>query len=269
MPSNAGLGSSEILALAADSVAIYAGSTAGVYRSIDSGPNWTLASTGITNSDVRCLLVHHGYVFAGTRGGGVFRSSDHGLHWVSTGAGGIVYSLAATDSIIVAVGIGAFYRSLDHGATWEPAGSGTSGIPYSAAAVGNTFFVGTEKGVYRRTSSGTGWTSISPEMADVTVQGFAADDSCLYAGTYQTGVWRRPLNQVLPCCVGTTGNVNMEGIVDLADLTSLVSYLTGGGFVPPCTDEANINGVSIIDLTDLSALVSYLTGGGYLLPPCG
>ena len=70
------------------------------------------------------------------------------------------------------------------------------------------------------------------------------------------------------CCVGVTGNVNMAGIVDLADLSAIVSYLTGGGFVPSCTEEANVNATGIIDLADLSVLVSYLTAGGYTLPNC-
>jgi hypothetical protein len=71
-----------------------------------------------------------------------------------------------------------------------------------------------------------------------------------------------------PCCAGTRGNVNRSGIIDLADLSALVSYLTGGGYVLPCTDAANVNGTGIVDLADLSALVSYLTGGGYVLPSC-
>ena len=70
------------------------------------------------------------------------------------------------------------------------------------------------------------------------------------------------------CCVGTTGNVNLAGIVDLSDLSALVSFLTGGGYVLPCPDEANVNAAGIVDLSDLSSLVSYLTGGGYLLPNC-
>ncbi len=70
------------------------------------------------------------------------------------------------------------------------------------------------------------------------------------------------------CCTGTTGNVNMSGIVDLSDLSALVSYLTGGGYVLPCVPEANVNNSGIVDLSDLSALVSYLTGGGYVLPNC-
>ena len=70
------------------------------------------------------------------------------------------------------------------------------------------------------------------------------------------------------CCIGTTGNVNDAGIVDLGDLSALVSFLTGGGYILPCEEEANINNVGIVDLSDLSALVSYLTGGGYALPNC-
>jgi len=70
------------------------------------------------------------------------------------------------------------------------------------------------------------------------------------------------------CCVGVTGNVNYTGIIDLSDLSALVSYLTGGGYVLRCPAEANVNAAGIVDLSDLSALVSYLTGGGYLLPAC-
>ena len=70
------------------------------------------------------------------------------------------------------------------------------------------------------------------------------------------------------CCVGVTGNVNYTGIVDLSDLSSLVSYLTGGGYALPCPNESNVNATGIVDLSDLSSLVSYLTGGGYVLPNC-
>jgi hypothetical protein len=70
------------------------------------------------------------------------------------------------------------------------------------------------------------------------------------------------------CCTGTSGNVNLAGGVDLADLSALVSYLTGGGYLLTCIPEANVNGSGAVDLADLSALVSYLTGGGYVLPSC-
>jgi uncharacterized protein YkwD len=79
-----------------------------------------------------------------------------------------------------------------------------------------------------------------------------------------------PGDEIVPClcCVGTTGNINNSGGVDLADLSALVSYLTGGGYVLTCIPEANVNGSGAVDLADLSALVVYLTGGGYTLPSC-
>jgi hypothetical protein len=70
------------------------------------------------------------------------------------------------------------------------------------------------------------------------------------------------------CCPDSTGDINLSGVVDLTDLSALVSYLTSGGYVPPCMDAANVNAVGIVDLGDLSALVSFLTGDGYILPGC-
>jgi hypothetical protein len=70
------------------------------------------------------------------------------------------------------------------------------------------------------------------------------------------------------CCVGARGNVNLQGATDLADLSVLVMYLTGGMVSLPCTESANINGLASVDLADLSALVSYLTGGGFTPPSC-
>lgn len=70
------------------------------------------------------------------------------------------------------------------------------------------------------------------------------------------------------CCRGQTGNVNDAGIVDLADLSFLVSFLTGGGVSLACPAAANVNGIGTVDLADLSSLVNYLTGGGYTRPNC-
>ena len=71
-----------------------------------------------------------------------------------------------------------------------------------------------------------------------------------------------------PCCVGTTGNVNGLGIVDLGDLSALVGYLTTGTPALSCAEEANVNGLGIVDLSDLSFLIVYLTTGTLVLPSC-
>ncbi|MBK7140451.1 MAG: thrombospondin type 3 repeat-containing protein [bacterium] len=62
------------------------------------------------------------------------------------------------------------------------------------------------------------------------------------------------------CCQGTTGNVNLEGGIDLSDLSLIIGYLTMTPRpVLPCLEEANINAVEGIDLSDLSLLIAYLT----------
>ncbi len=62
------------------------------------------------------------------------------------------------------------------------------------------------------------------------------------------------------CCVGTRGNVNGAGTIDLTDLSMLIAYLvqtprpTLG-----CVEAANVNASGTIDLSDLSLLIGYLT----------
>jgi hypothetical protein len=70
------------------------------------------------------------------------------------------------------------------------------------------------------------------------------------------------------CCTGTTGNVNMTDGIDVSDLSSLVSYVSGGSYILPCPNEANVNGIGSIDVSDLSALVYYLSGADYTFPNC-
>jgi tartrate-resistant acid phosphatase type 5 len=70
------------------------------------------------------------------------------------------------------------------------------------------------------------------------------------------------------CCRGKTGNIDQLGIADLTDLSDLVSYLTEGGWIPVCPQEADLNNSGLVDLDDLTALVYYLTGAGFSLPNC-
>lgn len=69
------------------------------------------------------------------------------------------------------------------------------------------------------------------------------------------------------CCDGTTGNVNLKGIVDLADLSMLIAYLVADGPLI-CRDAANTNGTGIVDLADLSTLIAFISGAGGTLAAC-
>ncbi len=91
---------------------------------------------------------------------------------------------------------------------------------------------------------------------------FMSDGAVSFEGWYVDDI------AVTGCCESKTGNIDLTDIVNLADLSALVSYLTGGGYILPCNTAANVNRLGVVDLVDLSVLVSYLTGGGYTLPNC-
>ncbi|HUV29480.1 MAG TPA: hypothetical protein VMY05_00115 [Acidobacteriota bacterium] len=64
------------------------------------------------------------------------------------------------------------------------------------------------------------------------------------------------------CCLGETGNIDgdPEEIVDIGDLTTLISYLFISQVEPACMEEANTDGdiAGVVDIGDLTKLISYL-----------
>jgi len=73
-----------------------------------------------------------------------------------------------------------------------------------------------------------------------------------------------PIIHVSPagCCVGLTGNIDgdPDDIVDINDITRLISYLFMSGPPPVCMEEGNIDGDpdGVIDIGDVSRLIDYL-----------
>ncbi len=78
--------------------------------------------------------------------------------------------------------------------------------------------------------------------------------------------------EVTSCCIGNRGNVDLQGGVDVADITALVSYL-----FPPhdsllCTGAGNVDGLSYagvpVNVADITYLVAYLFQEGPEPAPC-
>jgi len=60
----------------------------------------------------------------------------------------------------------------------------------------------------------------------------------------------------------TSGDVNVDGTVNIADITYLVDYLFFGGPAPPVMETANVDGEGGVNIADLTYLVEYLFFGG-------
>ncbi|MCH8303733.1 MAG: hypothetical protein IIB94_01235 [Candidatus Marinimicrobia bacterium] len=60
---------------------IFVGTPAGIFRSFDNGDKWSKINSGLTNLDVRTLIIDsNGYIFVGTADG-IFRSINFGNTW--------------------------------------------------------------------------------------------------------------------------------------------------------------------------------------------
>ncbi len=218
-----------------DTMTLYVATDVGVYVSHTQGGTWELLATGMPITCVIDLAMH-----SGTR---KLVAATHGRSMYSVV---IPMKPSFTSTPVTDARVGEPY-SYDAEAFGVPA-------PTYALAASPTPPAGMS------INSSTGLISWTPGTAGSYPVAVEASNS--------EGMTTQSYTIQVKCCIGTSGNVNMTGIVDLADLSALVSYLTGGGYVLQCNDEANVNLTGIVDLADLSALVSYLTGGGYVLPNC-
>jgi hypothetical protein len=106
--------------------------------------------------------------------GGEFRSTDDGLSWTPG------YTVGSIE--------GGQFRVLSLAAVNEY---------IFAAAVISTFMNPPWQGVYRSTDYGTNWIEVNTGLADSSVQSVAIMGNYIFAGTDSTGVWRRPLSDVI------------------------------------------------------------------------
>jgi photosystem II stability/assembly factor-like uncharacterized protein len=119
-----------------------ANDTFGIFRSTDSGATWHDASTGLSNSHVLVLAANDDLIYAGTRGGGVFLSTNNGDIWIQVDSVlptqiSTVKSLAIIGNYVLAGGYylwydytNLFFSSSDSGRSWR--GSLEEGGDYDA-----------------------------------------------------------------------------------------------------------------------------------------
>jgi uncharacterized repeat protein (TIGR02543 family) len=164
---------------------LYAGTDAGIFRSTDSGANWTAANTGLTRMMVSSLTIDpviHTTLYLG--GDYYFyRSTDSGDHWtamaIKTGPDQMdsIFALAinpANPSIMYAASLPIptisktlwrILRSTDGGSTWTIALDSDSPLLGTDLwdivldpATPTTIYVAGDTGVIRSTDGGNHWT---------------------------------------------------------------------------------------------------------------
>jgi hypothetical protein len=99
-------------------------------------------------------------------------------------------------------------------------------------------------------------------LQNITLQGYAGTLNKCSVCHGVTPASPGPHGLLASCCVGTRGNVDNLGEINVADLTYLVGFLFRGQSDPPCMQEADVDASGSVIISDLTYLVSFLFRGG-------
>ena len=225
--SNTGL-TSKVEYLYFDGLNYFACTSNGLFISTDYGSSWVLRDNGM-NVGVNSIIKINGYLFAGTRGSGIFRSSNNGLMWsnVSTGISIYTISCLAGDETKIYAGSTSngitwhIYYSIDNGNSWISQNYTTTTKNVTGLLVYNGKVFATTTGYsFISTDGGQYWNIIlNHSMTDC--RSIARVSDKLFIGLYSktfsstNGIW-------MSTDEGVTWNSNMS----LPSGNNYVTYIT-------------------------------------------
>ena len=226
---------------------VYAGSEAGVYRSVDAGATWELASRGLflQAAAIAQDTVAPGALYALT-GTGVFRSSDKAQSWVRVEgslpepARDLAVDPKLPNRLWAATSLGRLYFSTNGGRSWtKRAATSIAGIAdLSISPAGDWLYANTaNQGLLRSSDLGTSLrpTQGIPKAAYVYDLAFdpgppatvyAATLDGLYRSRDQGATWQRIAATVF---FGAVPQVEVQGGRIFAAASSGVFYSSDGG----------------------------------------
>jgi ligand-binding sensor domain-containing protein len=230
---NNGLTMPFITCLSNNGTSIFAGAGIGqIFRTDNNGTLWTEVSSGLPvtmSSMVFTFTYKDGNVYAGMTGEGVYKSTNNGGTWTDSNNGmtePIVHSLIVSGNNILAATEDGLYVSGDDGSSWNLINMGFPYITtYSLAKTGTSLYMGTNKGVFRSMDNGITWDSINTGLTNRRIEILSVGGAYLYAMQSQTGIWRRPLSEII-------GVDEIKGTIDASIYPN------------PATTTLNIIGIS-------------------------
>jgi photosystem II stability/assembly factor-like uncharacterized protein len=168
----------------------------GVSVTSDNGETWTQVNAGLTNTYIFALKFSGSSLFAGTFGGGVFRSTDNGGNWIEVNNGmtfPVVFAFAVTGTNIFAGTFGGgVFLSTDDGDSWTPVNNGLANLTvYSMLSDGTNLYAGTfGNGVFKSTDNGSNWFEINNGLTFPFIYSLAEAGTDIFAGTAGGGVYK-------------------------------------------------------------------------------
>ena len=180
--------------LTIDGMNVYAGTGNGVFRSTNLGETWS--SHVLDSIWVYSILAEGTRLWVGSSHG-VFFSKNTGINWEQINNGALnttVFSFVKNESNIYAGTDSGIYVIPIDSITWTKISDLT--FVFSILSINNNLLAGTAHGIFLSTTNGSNWTEVDSGMTNKDVNTLIFMDDYLYAGTWDSGVWKRPLNEI-------------------------------------------------------------------------
>ncbi len=233
---------------------------------------WT-QTEGPEGGNFSCFTSYNGFVYAGTNGAGIFRSSDNGATWTFMSTGyGYLYPTAflVKGSTILASTVNVF-RSTDDGATWTggtglpPANSITSLATDGVYIYGGLTSASGSARVYRSSDDGANWDQFSTGSASFAgVSALCVNGSNIFAGVTGDGIYKSTNSGQTwsPSSTGLPGFSYNNSIVTHGGM--LFSGVSNGGVYRSTNDGASWSPMSS-GLPSGTSVYTLLSNAGELL----
>lgn len=222
-----------------------------IYRSTDSGENWTNVGVSGFWDIQRCPSNNNRFYAAGGNSsfattGSMWRSDDVGLTWtlISTNPGFPGIALRITDievkpnsSNVVWITLGGFsngnkvFYSSDAGGTWINLSGSLPNIPVNAIKVdnNNNAYLATDIGVFYRAADGD-WVPFSHQLPRVPVTDLELyqAEGFIRAATFGRGVWQSDTYTSCVANLSLQGNYNGNLYYEASNTISATGAVYGG-----------------------------------------
>ena len=225
----------------------------GVYRSTDSGVNWSPINVGLpTDTAVSAFALIGANLFAGTYGGGLYMTSNNGTSWLPAGLSNtsILALLASGTNLFASTGNTGIFLSSNMGSSWKAVNVGLPNTDVIALAVIDTnIFAATGGGLFLSTDSGASWTSSFIPLA---INALATIRSDLFAGVTGGVYISTNLGLGWDEYGGTLSDLNVQALA-VSGTYLIAGTDTGGIFFSPDFATTWYGSGSLID-TSITAL---------------
>ncbi|GFE69590.1 putative sialidase [Chroococcus sp. FPU101] len=175
----------------------------GIYLSKNHGSTWQKVNSGLENLNIKKVLISphsSNLVFALGTENGLYKTKDGGESWTSVikeqHITAIAYFPNLENQVVIGDGQGQISLSKDFGETWQPlAHFNNSGMIRDIKISPNfntdhTFFIGTEKGIFKTIDEGQSFISINQGLTDLSIANLALSPNYQKDQTLFTSAWK-------------------------------------------------------------------------------